>query len=74
MDAAYFTTPLAKKLGVKEGSRLQLLHARVSGTIDDLPAERLGDAQERVRRAPTSSLPSSPVLPRCVSNSSISHY
>jgi len=38
MDPAYWTTPLAKKLGVKEGSHLQLVHASRQWNIDDLPA------------------------------------
>jgi hypothetical protein len=38
MDAGDSTTPLAKKLGVKEGSRLQLVHASLHWNVDDLPA------------------------------------
>jgi len=37
MSAGYSSTPLAKKLGVKPGSRLVVLHASADWTIDDLP-------------------------------------
>ena len=37
MSAGYSSTPLAKKLGVKQGSRLVVLHASTDWTIDDLP-------------------------------------
>jgi hypothetical protein len=38
MSAGSSTTPLAKQLGVKVGSRLLLLHAPPGWMIDDLPA------------------------------------
>jgi hypothetical protein len=37
MSAGYSSTPLAKKIGVKEGHRLVLVHAPPQWTIDDLP-------------------------------------
>jgi hypothetical protein len=37
MSAGYSSTPLAKKLEVKPGSRLVVLHASADWTIDDLP-------------------------------------
>jgi hypothetical protein len=38
MSAGSSTTPIAKKLGVKVGNRLLLLHASPGWTVDDLPA------------------------------------
>jgi hypothetical protein len=39
MSGVASTTPLAKKLGVKEGNRILLVHAPPKWTIDDLPAK-----------------------------------
>ena len=38
MTAGYLGTPLAQKLGVKEGHRLTLLHPPAGWTVPDLPA------------------------------------
>src|SRR5277367_6389772 len=38
MSADASTTPLAKKLGVKEGHRLLLVHAAPAWTVNDMPA------------------------------------
>jgi hypothetical protein len=46
MSAGYSATPLAKKLGVKVGHRLVLVHAPPGWSIDDLP-ERVEVARRR---------------------------
>jgi hypothetical protein len=38
MSAGSSTTPIVKKLGVREGDRLLLLHASSGWVVDDLPA------------------------------------
>jgi hypothetical protein len=53
MCAGYSPTPLAKKLGVKEGHRLVLLHAAPGWTIGELPAKTVVSRRRSVSRADT---------------------
>lgn len=56
MPAGYSGTPLAKKLGIKEGHRLLALHAPsgyeglLEGLPDDVIIEKAGSAREGERR------------------------